>query len=139
MFQQVKSSTVSVKQNLLSSERRIALVVGVDEAPSSDHPTLRHAVADANAMAEVLEQWCNFELLEKPLVNEYATSANIKRAILDIKRNRNDNDFLLFYFSGHGFPWSLEVGGDDVYLVTHDFSQVEVSDDPSFHISFKWL
>src|SRR5256885_1602042 len=125
MSEHTKTFSQTTGQDTSNAGRQIALVVGVDESPHSDYPPLKHAVADALAMAEALKQHCHFELLEEPLLNEHATSSNIKRAILNLKRDRNDNDFLLFYFSGHGFPWSSNVE-DDIYLVTSDLSVREV-------------
>src|SRR5438105_2710827 len=134
MSEQIKTLSQITGQDTSNVGRQIALVVGIDESLRSGFPPLKHAVADALAMAEVLKQHCHFELLEEPLLNEQATSSNIKRAILNLKRDRNDNDFLLFYFSGHGFPWSSNVE-DDIYLVTSDLSPREVTDDPSLHLS----
>src|SRR5712691_6438025 len=113
MSEQTDPSPVKAEQNTSGLERRIALVVGVDEAPYSDKESLKHAVDDAKAMAEVLKQHCDFQLLVEPLLNEQATSADVKRAILNLKRDRNDTDFLLFYFSGHGLAWNLDRSGDD--------------------------
>jgi uncharacterized caspase-like protein len=67
--------------------RRIALVIGVNGAPNSQLPPLNHAAADAGAIAEALQQHCNFELLEPPLLNEQATSDRVKDAVRKLARS----------------------------------------------------
>jgi hypothetical protein len=121
-------------------KRRVALVVGVDKAPHSDKDQLENAVVDARAMADALQTYCGFELLgDAPLLDEQAVSTKLKDAIRDLVRNRTDDDFLLFYFSGHGFPMLLNNKHEDVYLVTSDFQTLDVKEDEHRHISFKWL
>ncbi len=41
--------------------RRLALVFGVNHAPISLLSPLNHAAADAEEVAEVLQQYCNFD------------------------------------------------------------------------------
>lgn len=119
--------------------RRIALVIGVNEAPNSHLPPLNHAAADAEAMAEVLRQNCNFELVEPPLLNEQATSDRVKDAVRRLARNRSAEDFLLLYFSGHGQPMFIEAERRDIYLVTSNFTELDVEEDESAHFSMRWL
>ena len=123
-----------------SGQRRLALVIGVNEAAQSNLlPPLKHAVDDATKMAEVLHDACGFELFEPPLVGANATSANVKRAILAMARQRSDNDFLLLYFSGHGQPMTISGDQPDVFLVTHDFSEQDIEDDETLGFSMRWL
>ncbi len=121
------------------SGKRLALVVGVNHAPGSLLPLLRSARRDAEMMAHVLEKCCYFTLLEPPLLEEQATSAAVKKAILRLTQKRNANDFLLFYFSGHGQPMDVEAGRNVVYLGTHDFVEAQVEGDETLHLSFPWL
>lgn len=120
-------------------ERRLALVIGVNDAPLSDLPSLHYAVNDAEAMAEVLQQQCGFTLMRPPLLGADATSANVKKAILALARQRSDNDFLLLYFSGHGQPMLVDGDQPDIYLATHDFAEGEVEEDNTLHVSMRWL
>ncbi len=122
-----------------ADSRRIALVIGVNDAENSHTPPLHHAVDDAQKMAEVLQNSCGFELLEPPFVGANATSTNIKRAILAMVRQSSDNDFLLLYFSGHGQPMTVNGDQPDVYLVTHDFNEQDVEDDEALGFSMRWL
>jgi hypothetical protein len=119
--------------------RRIALVIGVNEAPDSHLPPLNHAAADAGAMAKVLQQQCNFELLEPPLLNEQATSDRVKDAVRRLARNRSADDFLLLYFSGHGQPMFIEAERRDIYLATSNFNEIDVEEDEATHFSMRWL
>ena len=119
--------------------KRLALVIGVNSAPGYRNSVLLHAANSTVAMAEVLHQNCRFELLQSPLLNEQATSENVKKAILDLAWNRGDDDFLLLYFCGHGQPMIIEAQRRDVYLVTHNFRESEVEQDKSLHFSMRWL
>jgi WD40 repeat protein len=90
-------------------------------------------------MAEVLQQHCNFELLEPPLLNEQATSNRVKDAVRRLARNRSADDFLLLYFSGHGQPMSIEAERRDIYLATSNFNEIDVEEDEAAHFSMRWL
>ena len=120
--------------------KRVALVIGVNGGVSlaTQHP-LQYAVADAQEMASILQYSCDFELLEPPLLGENATSENIRKAVLKLARHRTEDDFLLFYFSGHGQPMKVEAEQRDVYFVSHDFDQADVEDDENSHVSMRWL
>lgn len=121
------------------NDKRIALVAGVNSNFSSSLASLRFAVADAEAMADVLQHSCHFVLQVPPLVDTLATTGSLKKAIRELARNRNDDDFLLFYFSGHAHL--VRIGNDNyaVYLVTSDFSETDVEKDEDTHISLEWL
>ncbi|WP_220207248.1 caspase family protein [Reticulibacter mediterranei] len=121
--------------------KRIALVVGVNNVPNSILPSLSYAIADAESMADVLKHHCDFELLVPPLLGEHATSANVKRAVLNLARDRIDGDFLLLYFSGHGQQMIVESNSNipSAYLGTADFDDRDVDDDHSLHVSMHWL
>src|SRR5260370_9219978 len=125
--------------------RRLALVVGVNEASQSGLSSLQYADKDAEAIANTLQQYGNFELLVPPLLNETATSGNVRKAILDLIKDRpngsdrTDDDFLLFYFSGHGYQTTIEAQMPAAYLVTADFNTGHVNDDNASHLSMHWL
>jgi len=119
--------------------KRLALVVGVNSAPKSLLPPLQSACRDAEAIAQVLEMHCHFTLLEPPLLEKQATSAVIKKATLDLMDHSEADDFLLFYFSGHGQPMDVEAGRNEVYLGTYDFAEKQVERDETLHLSLSWL
>lgn len=120
--------------------RRIALVVGVNDAPRSGKPSIKYALDDTKAMAEILQQdYCGFELLTTPLIGERASSANVKEAVIKLIEDRGDDDLILFYFSGHGDQINAYNGQQDVFLVTNDYSPEMVQRDPTLHVSLRWL
>src|SRR5215469_8898702 len=73
--------------------------------------------------------------LEPPLLNEQVTSDRVKKAVRKLARQREDEDFLLLYFSGHGQPVTVEADQPDVYFVTNDFNEVDVEEDEDAHFS----
>lgn len=118
--------------------RRIALVVGVNDSPRSGKPSLKYALDDAKAMAEVLQQeYCGFQLLTTPLIGERASSANVKEAVIKLIEDRGDDDLILFYFSGHGDQINAYNGQQDVFLVTNDYSPEMAQRDPTLHVSLR--
>lgn len=120
--------------------RRIALIVGVNSAPRSEKASVKHALDDAKAMSEVLQQdYCGFELLTTPLIDEGASSAKVKEAVIRLIEDRKDDDLILFYFSGHGDQINANDGGQDVFLVTNDYSPEIAQKDPTLHVSLSWL
>src|SRR5437870_1894384 len=114
-------------QNMISdgNGRRIALVVGVNTAPQSSKPPLKRAVSDAQAIAEALQQpFCGFELVGgSPLLEGQATTATVRRPLQQLIRESSNEDFVLFYFSGHGISMAVEAERRDVYLGTADFNE----------------
>src|SRR5579885_2427828 len=122
-----------------SRGKRLAVVVGVDHAPNSLQPPLHSARKGAEAVAQALKEHCQFTLLEPPLLDESATSTAIKRMLLRLIQRRSANDFLLFYFSGHGIPMDVQAGRNIIYLGTHDFAEGEVEGDETLHLSLPWL
>jgi uncharacterized caspase-like protein len=90
-------------------ERRLALVVGVNETSSRLLAPFKYAESDASVMAEVLTECCGFELIVPPLLGKQATSEAVRKAVLSLGRKRGEDDFLLLYFAGHGQPLPLEA------------------------------
>ena len=121
--------------------KRLALVIGVNTTCSTILPALKHAVADAQEVADVLVQHRQFTLYPPPLLGEQATSASIKRAVLELVRQRSADDFLLLYFSGHGQQAYDELRQEirHTYLGSADFKEEEVEEDPNLHVSLHWL
>src|SRR5260221_10536211 len=124
---------------LVSPGRRIALVVGVNGRSVPERDALKYAVRDAIDMAEVLQDACGFELFRPPLLEEQATTENVRQAVLDLADELNDHDCLLFYFSGHGEPMKVQADLDDVYFVTYDFKASHVMRNQHSHLSMRWL
>jgi WD40 repeat protein len=126
---------------LPEAENRLALVIGVNRASGAQTPQLRttlQANNDAEAMAKVLKEACGFAEV-RLLLGEEATSERVKKEVLSLARKRTEHDFLLLYFAGHGHPMTVSAEEQDIYLVTHDFSEQEVEEDESLHCSMGWL
>jgi tetratricopeptide (TPR) repeat protein len=119
------------------TERRLALVIGVNKCLDPSLPSLRHAVSDAEALADVLHLRCGFE--ELLLTDQSATSSSIKRTVLNLARGRTNEDFLLVYFSGHGIPMNTASELGEVYIGSYDFDHKDVEEDENIHVSLRWL
>jgi WD40 repeat protein len=127
-------------------KRRRAIVVGVDRAPQAEDINLRyplHASEDAVEMANVLKNHCGFDLFQPPFINQGATSSAIRDAITRLEEGSDSDDFLLFYFSGHGHflrrhPDASSPDPVDMYLVTYDFAETAASQHDTF-LSLRWL
>lgn len=124
-------------QEPTSTGKRLALVVGANGKPQPGRDALRYATRSAKAVAEVLRDRCSFELLNPPLLGKRATTPSMMDAIYNLVENRGADDFLLFYFCGHGKPLFIESEQRDVYLVTQDFNPQRVENtNKDAHISF---
>ncbi len=125
-----------------ATSRRLALVVGVNHPTMSESLVeLKAAESDAQAIAQVLQQpECGFKLAQQLLIGDQATTPAVKRAVNELCKGRSEDDFLLFYFSGHGLPLNLDERRQDVYLGTADFREAEVKDiGETFHLSLGWI
>ncbi len=121
--------------------KRLALVVGVNGQTVPGRNALKYAVHDAQEMAKTLqEDYCGFELFRPDLLlEEQATTAQVRYSVLDLIDKLQDGDFGLFFFSGHAEAVPIDAGMDDVYLVTHDFNVAHVKHDKNAHLSLRWL
>jgi len=80
--------------------RRYAIVAGISNYPG-DELDIFYAADDAEAMASILINLYDFDEVTC-LVNGNATRDAISGAIDDLKEQENENDEVVFYFSGHG-------------------------------------
>ncbi len=120
--------------------RRLALVVGVNGPPAPGRAPLQYAVDDGRDMELILQQdCCGFKLFHPPLLGEQATTSQVRDTVLDLADHLQEDDFALFFFSGHAEAMLVEAGLDDVYLVTHDFNPLRVKRDKGAHLSLRWL
>jgi WD40 repeat protein len=137
----VNKDNESLQTPAILSGKRLALVVGTNQTATLVPPPLELAVADAEAMAEVLQQQCHFELFRPPLLGEQATSAELKKAVLQLARDRTPEDMILLFFSGHGIQMYDAIRSEirNTYLGTADFDTQDAEDDPGLHIPLRWL
>lgn len=99
------------KQDLSGFGRYHALVIGNDHY--KHWPQLMNAIADANAIAEVLKSRYSFQVT---LLKD-ATRAQIMKALNQYRKVLTEKDNLLIYYAGHGH---LEQGIDRGYWIPVD-------------------
>src|SRR6266567_8517885 len=91
-------STESSEMAVAASSRRLALAVGVNGQPMPGQAALKHAVNDRQDIAQALQQdCCGFELFSPPLLDEQATTSQVRDAVLDLADRLQDGDFALFF------------------------------------------
>jgi Caspase domain/Putative ATP-dependent DNA helicase recG C-terminal len=123
--------------SLPSASRRFALIVGCNNSSCipPNWATLQSAEKDARDVAHHLEQHTSgFKLLRPAITGENATAPNIRQAMKELVKGQTEDDFLLFYFSGHA-----QLIKNDVFFVTHDFNKEDVDADPESYLSRRWL
>jgi hypothetical protein len=115
-----KSELTSYKQTLAVVERlgvgrRLALVIGNAMYQDKRLPQLNSSIEDAEGLARVLEdpRTGSFTLVEK-LINQNSTA--IKLSIERFFREKEPEDLLLLYYSGHG----IRSGSDQLFLAAEN-------------------
>ena len=89
-----------------------ALIIGVNKYQDSEIRNLECAVADAEALADVLPDFgFDVRLLENP------TEGEVESALSDALADMGAGDVFLFSFSGHGFA---AEGGQDLLFCADD-------------------
>src|SRR2546421_6589338 len=124
-----------------NKKNKLALIVGVNNsAIPNTRQFLQYAERDAAEIAWVLEEAaCGFTLIEPALRGPDAKTWEIQQALMRLVGERTDQDFLLFYFSGHAQPIETPGGHRDIYLVTYNFKESDVMLSPAMHLSLRWL
>jgi WD40 repeat protein len=109
--------------------RRIALIVGVSRYADSSID-LAYADADARSLYEYLTSPALGPAAFRPqdvqlLLNEKATVANITTGLREFLHQAREEDFVLFFFAGHGAadPNNLK----ELYLLAHDTSPKKIA------------
>ncbi|MFY9571883.1 MAG: caspase family protein, partial [Blastocatellia bacterium] len=80
--------------------------------------SLRFAANDARRFADTLKTECSFDHV-RTLVNESATTSNIKNEIDDLAKMADPEDLVVVYFASHGSPEENDKAGIN-YIVTYD-------------------
>ncbi len=120
-------ATAPIPQKTKGSKRaRKALLIGINDYPDPENQ-LNGCVNDVFRMSEVLQEM-GFDPSEiKVVLNERATSANLRTMMDWLLKDAQNGDTRIFYYSGHGaqIPSSDADGIDDDHLdeclVTYDF------------------
>jgi hypothetical protein len=143
---EIKNTTGANISINLRDMNRDALVVGINRYPFLSH--LSTAAFDAEAIAQILEQYGNFQVRRFPHtiadstlqvdINTTVTAAELENAItqLFLPNGNNIPDTALLFFAGHGLRRQLEnTNLTEGYLATSDASpRKEI-----WGISLKWL
>jgi hypothetical protein len=108
-----------------------ALVIGIGEFHDSAL-NLQYTTKDAQDFAAALadSRYGRFKKDHvKVLLNEQATTRNIKSELNSLARNAGSDDLVLIYLASHGSPRDAESGGVN-YVITYD---TDISDPDSLY------
>jgi hypothetical protein len=109
-----KSQVVPKEKSAKNSiPRMFAVVVGISNYLGGNN--LKYADDDASLIYRNMNSAFSNELKEGSitlLLNEKASVYNIKNALQTILNKANENDYIVFYFSGHGSPGAFRAYDD---------------------------
>jgi Uncharacterized protein containing caspase domain len=100
-----------------------ALVIGISKFTDSKIPPLNFTTADATAFAGALTDPASGRFPADHvhvLINDRATTKNIKEELNWIARHAGINDIVVIYVATHGTPRAVDSAGGANYLVTYD-------------------
>lgn len=111
---------------------RYALIVGISQYDTKGLAQLEKPTTDAEAVAQVLEQYGNFtevkrlpsrinpETKKREMVNQSVTAKQLWQAIETLLKEQARNNDALIYFTGHGLKAEGLSGKPRGYLATSD-------------------
>ena len=103
----------------LKYEKKIAIIIGIDNYQSDKISGLDLAVSDAEIVKKLLHD--NFQFDEIfTLYNDKATFNNISRELYGNFKNAGPQDLIVFYYAGHGITIEDQLGGESGYLLPYD-------------------
>lgn len=114
-------SSKSASKERSVGPQRWAVVVGISAYANSGVPSLTYADRDARAYADFLrtEGGGGFDDDHmRVLINQDATIANIRDALINFLSQAIDMDLVMIYFAGHGAPEPARL--NNLYLLAHD-------------------
>ncbi|MEH2285121.1 MAG: caspase family protein [Nostoc sp.] len=118
---------------------RYALVIGIAEYLSPSLPRLPKTINDAEAIAQLLEQYGDFQSVQRlpqrwnkdkngyEMAASKVTGAEIGEKLRTFLLEQAANNEALIYFSGHGFTISDNLGQQKGYLASSD-CQIELKE-----------
>ncbi|MDZ8069703.1 MAG: caspase family protein [Nostoc sp. DedQUE08] len=118
---------------------RYALVIGIAEYVSPSLSRLSKTTNDAEAIAQLLEQYGDFQSVQRlpqrwnkekngyEMAASKVTGAQLGQDLRTFLLEQADNNEALIYFSGHGFTISDNLGQQKGYLASSD-CQIEFKD-----------
>ncbi len=92
-------------------ERKIALVIGVNDYQDRNIPQLEGAVGDAEAMASLVESRLGYETVLLRNATKTQVVAALNRLALELR----PQDSVLVYYAGHGDEINVPEGGKQGY------------------------
>jgi WD40 repeat protein/energy-coupling factor transporter ATP-binding protein EcfA2 len=111
---------------------RYALVIGIAEYVSPSLPRLSKTTNDAEAIAQLLEQYGDFQSVQRlpqrwnkdkngyEMAASKVTGAQLGQGLRTFLLEQAANNEALIYFSGHGFTISDNLGQQKGYLASSD-------------------
>lgn len=99
-------------------ERKVAIVIGINQYGDKRIPQLDTAVPDADAVARQLETSMGYETR----VLRNATKSDIVAALQNVARELDPNDSLVVYYAGHGYMRAVPKGPAQGYWIPSDGS-----------------
>lgn len=110
------------------SGKRLAVMIGVDQAKDEAWPKLQFAGRDAADLARVLTAEGHFDA-ELSVDPRSTTRAAVLAAMERLRqRNRSPDDVVVVYFSGHGTLARKPGGALERFLVTSDSTRTTAAD-----------
>jgi len=106
--------------------KKKAFIIGIDDYKDTAITDLSKAVSDAKLVQKVLKDDFAFDQVEV-LYNEQATLEKIQTFLSDSLYAANSQDFIVFYFSGHGDKITNDQGEGFGFLLPHDASPKSIS------------
>ncbi|MGC2498359.1 MAG: caspase family protein, partial [Acidobacteriaceae bacterium] len=104
-------------------QQKWALVIGIGQFQNPGIPTLHYTTADAKAFALELADPAIGRFPPDHvgvLLDDQATTRNIKEKLNWIARNAKPNDLVVIYVATHGSPRTDDSAGGANYIVTYD-------------------
>jgi hypothetical protein len=118
---------------IANPETVYSLHIGINDYPSSP---LKYCVNDVTAVTERLSSWGMLSQNMVIVPSKEATTANFKRALVELVERTPPYGFAFFQYSGHGSNLPCEVEADDGRMelmcpndIQDDFENNNVSDD----------
>lgn len=84
------------------------IAVGVTDY-GNEKRNLEYPANDVKELVELFLQQPNYKVVIDTLINSAATTTNIKKSFDRVSARIRENDLFLFYYSGHGHNFELEL------------------------------
>jgi uncharacterized caspase-like protein len=123
----VNKSFKSIDNTKFIAPRIFAVVVGVADYEGTDHD-LNYSDNDARLFYNHLRSALPNEMSGGKsilLLNQNATRSNIINAMQQVFSQSTENDFIIFYFSGHGSPGNFCPTDINQQLLSHDIVKAQ--------------